>query len=106
MSNTNNEPYESVFQGNGPPGKDFGIMTRSIPVSRSKHPQNETNKRGTQLNFYSQPLTKPMTSVGPSGMNRISTREQHTRADDSGNTSILSYNTQPVKGFTQAQSAL
>jgi hypothetical protein len=47
-----NEPYESVFSV-GPPPKEFGIMTRSIPVSKSKNSTVEPNKRGTQMNFYS-----------------------------------------------------
>lgn len=63
------EPYEGVFTTQGVvmnsslTGKDFGLVTRSIPVS--KQAQAKGGKpMSTQINFYSQnasKIQKPMT---------------------------------------------
>jgi len=101
------QPYEGMFNtAMAMQGKEFGLMTRSIPVSKTSgiKASLEPPKRGTQLNFYSHTasIQKPMTQTG--------SRKAHdsvTRAgDESGNTSVQSYNNNQIKGFSQAQSAL
>ena len=101
-----NEPYEGVFTAQGVVSsvqKEFGLVTRSIPVSKQTLSKG-SKPMNTQINFYSQnaaKINKPMTQGGD---NRVALDQKN--GNDSVNTSILSYNTQQLKGSMQAQYAI